>query len=174
MRHHTTFTRSFVFILVITLIAAYGALLMARHQKNNIPNYQTRNDVMTIKTGQEDNAYTTLTSGWKEYADKTYPLKFKYPPAWKVETNNSTPGYYTVKLMPGGERAVNIYISRQDYFGMTGLETEKYDLNGKHGQIIGDWVYGFKEGEYYYTFDSTDTATPPTELSSIVATATLK
>lgn len=176
MKHLTKPTRSFIFIIIITLAAAYGALLMARHQRDHIPNYEAQNKAMHASADKDQSEQEILsTKDWKEYSDKAYPLKLKYPPTWKVATDDSMDGYYVVELTPDKNKGVvKVYVSDKDYFAMKGLQTEKYSYNGKTGQVLGDWVYGFKTGDYFYTFDSTEASRPLPELSTIVATAVFK
>jgi len=157
---------------VIVLVAAYAALILARNQKNNIPNYEAQQRAMSANADQEQtNKDIMSTRGWSEYQDERYPLQFKYPPTWDVSTDNSMPDYYAVELDTGSNGTVKIYVSKKDYLGMNGLETKTYNFNGVEGQVLGDWVYALKVGQHYYTFDSTETAMPPAELPTIVSTA---
>ncbi len=174
MKHLTRPTRSFIFLIIIVLVAAYGALILARHQKNNIPDYGTNSKALSASADQEPVSQDEMvsTKGWQSYDDESYPIKFQYPAKWDVDTDTSMENYYAVELTPSGDKGViKVYISKQDYFALKGLKTEAFSVNGATGRMVDNWIYAVKSGEFYYTFDSTQASKPLPELRTIISTA---
>lgn len=147
MIHLSTQSKSFVAILIIVLLAVYGAIELADHFKvDRIPNAQ---EFQEAKTG------TLSTEGWVSYIDKNYPLVFMYPANWKVDQITTEPDYYVVAITPKGQSSeMRVYINDQDFFALNGLPTSPMKIGGQSGTSYGPMLASAKVGKYYYTFDA--------------------
>jgi hypothetical protein len=159
MKHLSPPTKLFIGIILAALLLTYAALSLARYQKGLLTDTGQTKPVAQPRpepTEPADPNRHVDTSNWKTYKDETYPLTFKYPDNWVIQSSTATPNYYDIVLNPPGTSSnIHIYISNYSYLAFEGLKQTPYKNGRLSGIKIDDSLIGAKSGEYYYTFDAT-------------------
>ncbi len=174
MKHLTRFTRSFIYVLILSLGAAYLALMMATSQKFDAPlgdaNLAQNHSGNEIKTDSQEADKLLPTGTWLDYQDAKYSVGFKYPKGWTVSPNADVSGYHTITAISPKKDKISIYISEKDFFAMNGLKTKPYSVNGYSGQRWNDSILAIKAGKYFYTFDASQNSKPIPEFLTMMST----
>ncbi len=155
-------SKSFILVLILLLLATYGAIQLAeRFKVDRIPNTQATHDMVGVLP----------TEDWTPYIDNAYPLVFKYPPTWKVENITTEPDYYVIAITPKGKSTeMRVYINDQDFYALNGLQSAPQRIGGHEATSYGQMLSAAKVGKYYYTFDAgLDTSLVP-EFQTILST----
>lgn len=172
MKHHTKLTRSFVYLLVITLSTAYAAFVLAYHNKHLIPTYGTEFTSRHKVIVAERESYMP-TEDWIEYTDKRFPITFRHPSNWTVKANTAIPNFYAINLSTPDKGFISIYISETDYFAFKGFTTKPYSVDGFKGMSWRDAIIAVRAGDYYYTFDASQNSKPIAEFKTLLKTMRL-
>lgn len=170
MKHLTTPTRSFIYLVLFTLCIAYAALSLANSRGPFVSSF-TPHGNHTTKPMPEP---IMSTAGWSTYESKEYPVSFRYPADWKVKTNTTIPDYFTIAVTSPKNETITIYVSRQDFFALQGFKTESYNLGPYSGVSWQDTVIAVKAGNNFYTFDGSQNAKSLPEFRALMSTVELR
>ncbi len=168
LTHHTRATRSFIIIIVLTMLAVYTAFALGRIQNRNA-NYDRRDLASMSNPGPNLD-----TSDWQTYTDNAYPLKISYPNTWYYSADRTTiPDVYTINLAPEKDaQPIRIFISKESFIAVDNLKGKQIRIAvGQIATNYDDLVYAVKVGDNYYTFDGTMNEAYKKELAEIVRTA---
>lgn len=162
MTHKTSkHTKSFAWLFGIALFGAVFALIVTwqlsypqdylQNSDYSVVTYPTQADATKPQPEPE---VQIDTSFWEEYYDVSYGLKFKYDPEWKVRSIKNKDGYYVIEIDPGARYDnFRVYISKDDYFALSGVPTSKTQVGGKEALNLDGQVLGVKDNATYFTFD---------------------
>lgn len=151
-------TYSFIILMLLTVGATYGAIIINRQLSTEINQSQTYQNIKHnyfFKAEQGAEIEAVDTSAWKDYADAKYPVKFKYPSTWEVKsTQDKTLGVYEIMLKPSKNAdPISIYVTKDTYFAVDGLPLTQVKINDLPGVNCNDYIIGLNKGSNYYTFD---------------------
>lgn len=175
LTHHSTPSRSFILLIVITLCTVYAALVLSRINRL----YQQ--ETITISPERTTTPPITRslplldTSQWREYRDNEVPLIIQAPPGWRITFNKDLDDFYTVVLTRNSPRAqIKIYVSENSFAAIEGLTLQNTTAESKYQfTLYDDSILTTKVGEYYYTFDGVNASEDFDVLSTIAQTAIL-
>ena len=172
MKHLSSTTRTFVVLLIVTLLLTYLALTLSRNQQTYNSVDEVTNKSVTSPATVETPSIMVSTNDWTEYQDKEYPLSFSHPKTWTVSTDaNRVKGYHTVVINPPSTaKNIYIYVSDYNYLALQGLKLTPFKVANAEGVKVNDTLVGAKAGDYYYTFDGSMNESQYKEFTTILAT----
>ena len=158
--------KSFLILFIIAVAGTYILVNVAKDISHGPSgsgytqyNYQNQNNKSDIVASASDRYMPPVqsidVSNWNTYTNAQYSLTFKYKPGWSVKPAGSQNGFYIVDVKPGsGYYNIRIYISKDGYYAIDGLPYTQTQINGYNALDVSHLLYGFKSGQYYYTFDN--------------------
>lgn len=171
-------TRSFIILVLLVAVAVFGAVQMSRSLKTKGPDstagLHAKESKATPQTSNQDIPLLN-TAGWKTYSDKQYPISFKYPLDWDINTYTTNPDFYIITLKPEGKKDnIRIYVSDKEYFALDQIETTPYNVSGAEGVNIDNMVIGAHKANNYYTFDIGTNTALMAEFNTMVQSVTFR
>lgn len=159
-------TKSFAILFSIALVGCYLAVMLSRdvfinpdmrkgYQSIAYPYSQVARPAVAAERTIPP-VKTVDTSKWKTYSDSKFPLSFKYNPAWKIKPGKTnSEGTYVLAIDPGPKYYdLVIYVSNKSFEGLDGLPTMSETIDGELALNVSNLLYGIKNGDNFYTFDS--------------------
>ena len=155
-------TKSFVVLFLLAIVGTFVCLWILGRM--DIGPYKEFGNYNIIQYNQPQKAYaappdnalamTQDITSWKTFTSKEYGFSFKYNPNWKISAPSQKGDYTVFSIDPGKKYYnINVYVSAKDYYSMASLPIETEEINGYQAQNVSKLLYGFKNGDYYYTFD---------------------
>lgn len=170
MKHLSNYTRSFIFLVIISLGTAYGALVMAR-QKAWMPDPPKVYEKKNMPQPKPVTESFMPTTGWTKFENKNFPLTFSYPKTWTVKANKPVNGFDSITITTNKKAKITVYISDSGYYAFAGLKTRQLSLPNFVGDSWNDTIVATKAGENYYTFDASQNSTTIPEFKTFLSTA---
>ena len=159
-RKNSAQSSSFIILFSIAIIGTFFAYHFSQNylKTEQSPIVKTKNTTPKFTENQTETDVETKpqidTSNWKTYKNKKYGLEFKYKPDWKVGAIKNKEGYYVIQIDPGVKYSnIQVYISKNDYYALTGLPAQKTQIAGKEALSLDGMVLGIKDNANYFTFD---------------------
>ena len=153
-------SKSFAWLFGIAFFGTFLALWITGQLKNPASNSSSQDDYQVITYKPRGESFDTQnkavvdTSGWQEYSNEKYGLKFKYDPEWQIRSLSNKDGYYVIEIDPGLKYDnFRVYISKDDYFALSGVPVQKTQIAGKEALNLDGAVLGIKDNATYFTFD---------------------
>ncbi|MBI3231665.1 MAG: hypothetical protein HYZ51_01125 [Candidatus Doudnabacteria bacterium] len=153
-------SKSFAVLFAIAFLGAIFTHLTSR-QIRRPPNPANDQDYQTVAYAPKAQANSAAepetiidTADWPKYTNKKYGLTFKHDAKWKVRSIKSKDGFYIIEVDPGARYDnFRVYISKDDYFALSGVPAEKTKIAGKEAWDLEGQVLGIKDDHTYFTFD---------------------
>ena len=153
IRHIPRNTRIFIGLVIITLLTTYLAIALTDAYESQLGGQTIQQKIRQEEKIAQPPAIDT--SGWMPYTDETYPITFSHPPDWKISASELDSDLYDIALaIPDSDQDIHIYVTRDGYVGMNGLNEKPYTVGTMQGSTVNGGLFGLKKGEYYYTFDA--------------------
>ena len=152
-------SKSFAWLFAIAFFGAPAALLTAWQYKYPSSQYADNGEYSVVTYSSQAQAdsepkVVVDTSVWVEYENETYGLTFKHDPDWKIRSVKDQNGYYVIVIDPGVKYDnFRVYISKDDYFALSGVPTSKTQVGGKEAINLDGSVLGVQDNATYFTFD---------------------
>ncbi len=161
-------TRIFIGLSIVTLLLTYLAITLSDIQGNY---FLSKGRHHPYKKRIEATKKPIDTAMWETYEDPQLPLSFRLPEEWTVTTSNLENNFYDIALAnPGQNGQIHIYVSKDGYLGLQGLNEKPFELAGAKGTKINDSLFGLKAGEYYFTFDGSMAPSIQEEYAALLTT----
>jgi hypothetical protein len=111
------------------------------------------------------------TATWITYRDPDYPIEFRYPSNWSLQTFTTNPDFYIIKLKsPTSKDGNRVYISPKMYFAAKPDDGKDYKIGNQPGFSVNDQLFGATVAGYFYTFDTGLDLSTTKEFKAIVDT----
>lgn len=174
-KHHTT--RIFIGLFIITMLLTYIALTLT-----TLYNQDLANSILIASPKPREKPYIPPvvkaldSSNWPTYTDKTYPISFRFPTGWAVQSSTTkSKDYYDLSIKPTDKSAnFHITISKIGFWGLDGLKQDPYTYGNLTGKSVNGNLIGIKSGEYYYTFDGSLNTKKAAEFKTLMSTVVLQ